>query len=237
MIDVRNVDNSDGHLIRRLKYYRRAQIPRLYEGRELKDLQLKPDVLDVVVPWLADVRAGQVVRGTGVGLLIHGLPGRGKTTVATAVLTELIMTAGLRTVWGHTPETYQELLGLWTTYADFLSRRKDRFGMARDHVDFEELEWFDHACHGTTRSSHGAWDAKVLVLDDVGKEYSSTWSADGFDQLLRSRFVRGYPTIITTNTTPEEWGELYNDSMSSFASEAFVPVHMVGRDRRRPRSC
>jgi superfamily II DNA/RNA helicase len=67
---------------------------------------------------------------------------------------------------------------------------------------------------------------KVLVLDDIGKEYrtASGWAENTFDALLRARFNAGLPTIVTTNVPIKDWGDTYGQPMGSFVKEAFMPI-------------
>ena len=76
-------------------------------------------------------------------------------------------------------------------------------------------------------------NVRVLVLDDLGKEYGSEYNVAGFDEILRSRYDKALPTIITTNTPREKWGEKYGDAMGSFVYEAFKRVIIGDKDLRR----
>jgi hypothetical protein len=77
---------------------------------------------------------------------------------------------------------------------------------------------------------------RTFVLDDLGKEHkaSSRWAEDTFDELLRSRFNSGLPTIVTSNTPLTRWEEQYGAPMASFAYEAFIAIDVnSGKDLRR----
>jgi DNA replication protein DnaC len=76
-------------------------------------------------------------------------------------------------------------------------------------------------------------NVRVLVLDDLGKEYGSKYDDYSFDDILRSRYDKGLPTIVTTNKSREAWGTAYSEAMGSFAHEAFVRVKLVGEDLRK----
>jgi DNA replication protein DnaC len=67
---------------------------------------------------------------------------------------------------------------------------------------------------------------QVLVIDDLGKEHrtSSGWAENYFDHLVRSRFLMGLSTIVTTNVAIKDWGQVYGESMASFAHEALTPL-------------
>jgi DNA replication protein DnaC len=79
-------------------------------------------------------------------------------------------------------------------------------------------------------------NVRTFVLDDLGKEYSTSakWAENTFDALLRSRFNAGFPTIITTNVPLRSWAGIYGEAMGSFAYEAFIPIDIIAKgDRRR----
>ncbi len=64
----------------------------------------------------------------------------------------------------------------------------------------------------------------LLVLDDVGKEYSgpSRFVDAEFEDLLRTRNNDLYPTIITTNIPVDEWPyKSYADSLVAFVKDTF----------------
>ena len=90
-----------------------------------------------------------------------------------------------------------------------------------------EMEGF----HGRSKMDH--LNVRVLVLDDLGKEYGSDYTVTGFDEILRSRYDKALPTIITTNTPREQWARKYGDAMESFSHEAFRRVKLGKKDLRK----
>jgi DNA replication protein DnaC len=77
-------------------------------------------------------------------------------------------------------------------------------------------------------------NVRVLVLDDLGKEYKGSGFNDAsFDEILRSRYDRALPTIVTTNVMRDDWKHQYGEAMGSFAFEAFRRVEIIGEDRRK----
>jgi DNA replication protein DnaC len=86
---------------------------------------------------------------------------------------------------------------------------------------------------GTNKSD--AYNVRVLVLDDVGREHASLsgWQKSVLHHLLRTRYNNGLPTIVTSNVLKKEWAALYGDATASFVDEAFVPLSMDNEDLRR----
>lgn len=236
-------DISQIEPIKRHWLLRSANIPRRFIGMEPSDIVSTtgefPEEIDI---WLEQVIEGKVIKQigglgmTGVGLLFDGGPGLGKTTHAVVTLMELIRNLpdneeAARGILAMTPETFgmQSRPIYYMTFPEFLSRKKaimDAEGDLRKEL-YREMEGF----HG--RSKEDWLNVRVLVLDDLGKEYGSTYNDSSFDEILRSRYDKALPTIITTNVKREDWTAQYGAAMGSFAHEAFTRVRLDGQDLRK----
>lgn len=74
--------------------------------------------------------------------------------------------------------------------------------------------------------------ADLLILDDLGTEFNSTFLISTLYSLLNNRLGAHRPTMITSNITDGELLEkLYTEKVSSRIS-AFVPFHFMGEDIR-----
>jgi DNA replication protein DnaC len=223
---------------------RNSNIPRRFLGMDRQDIIDNagsfPKEIDT---WLEQVDSQEVIRRiggigtTGVGLLFDGVPGIGKSTHAVVTAMEFVR---------NLPEddlAAREILGLKTddygmhsrpvyymTYPEFLARKKSMFDADPEtkREMFLEMEGF----HGRAKEDYN--NVRVLVLDDLGKEYKGSGFNDAsFDEILRSRYDRALPTIITTNVMRESWKKQYGDAMGSFAFEAFNNVVIMREDQRR----
>jgi len=194
--------------------------------------------------WLGDVLEGKVIKSlgglgtTGVGLLFDGQPGRGKTTHAVVTLLELIRRLPqddkeAREILGYSITDYGRSARpiYYMTFPDFLGRKKAMFDAEPDQR--RELQLEMDGFHGRSVLDH--LNVRVLVLDDIGKEYGSSYNNAGFDEVIRSRYDKALPTIVTTNTPREEWKNKYGDAMGSFVHEAFTRVIIDTKDLRRTR--
>ena len=223
--------------------FRNANIPRRFMGLEPADIVKKTGKFpEVVEDWLELVYEGKVIKNigdlgsTGVGLLFDGAPGLGKTTHAVTALMEFVR---------HLPDDEKEtqkILGVsaddyghslrpiyYMTFPEFLSRKKaiiDADPEVRKNMQLE-MEGF----HG--RAKEDWMNVRVLVLDDLGKEYGSAYNDTSFDEILRARYDKALPTIITTNVKRENWAKQYGPAMGSFAHEAFHRVVIHGIDLRQ----
>jgi DNA replication protein DnaC len=222
---------------------RASNIPRRFIGMDAEDIAKKmgefPESID---RWLDQAMDGDVIKQvgglgiTGVGLLFDGGPGLGKTTHAVVTLMEFIRRLPdeereAREILAMSPETYgmSARPGYYMTFPEFLSRKKaliDADSDTRQRL-FREMEGF----HG--RSDDDLLNVRLLVLDDLGKEYGSKYDDASFDEVLRARYDKALPTIITTNVPRENWESQYGKAMGSFAHEAFRRVRIIGEDLRK----
>jgi DNA replication protein DnaC len=205
-------------------------IPRRFLGLSVDELEgYSGDIKAPISGWVDGVQNGEIIRADGsplcgVGLLLHGKPGAGKTALSCAILQDLISTTP-GTIWGKkmSRPVY------FSSYPKILQLMKDRMD------DREESDSLLRAILGEDEASA----VRVLVIDDLGKEYrnANRWAETMFDHLLRNRFDEGWPTIVTTNVPLGEWDSVYGSAMGSFAHEAFIPLAImsVEGDRRRTR--
>ena len=220
-----------------------SNIPHRFLGLDPKDVEQRvgtfaPEIED----WVDDVLTGKVIKTigglgkTGVGLLFDGAPGLGKTTHAVMSLTELVRAlpdddAKAREILKYKHEDYgvKSRPIYYMTVPDFISRKKAMIDADPDQR--REMNYVLDGFHGRSKYDH--LNVRVLVLDDLGKELSSDYNVAGFDELLRSRYDKGLPTIVTTNLAREQWGRKYGEAMGSFVYEAFNRVIIGTKDLRR----
>jgi DNA replication protein DnaC len=221
--------------------FNRSNIPRRFMGLEPADIvALTGKFPEIIDEWLEMVLEGQVIKNvgglgtTGVGLLFDGGPGLGKTTHAVTTLMEFVrrmpeegMERILGISSGLSPSDMRPIY--YMTFPEFLSRKKaliDADAESRPDL-YREMEGF----HG--RAKEDWLNVRLLVLDDLGKEYGSKYDDTSFDEILRSRYDKALPTIITTNVKRENWAGQYGEAMGSFAHEAFHRVAIIGKDLRQ----
>jgi DNA replication protein DnaC len=187
-----------------------ANIPPQYLGNTLDDFDRKADpaAYDAVAKYLTRDWTWRSAKG----LLLVGGPGRGKTLLATVALQEAMR---------HNQAVRFETLAGYVKHHQALIKAEKH----EDEEEVERLETLIYRCENFFR---------FLVLDDVGKEYRSATGYAGavFDNLIRTRYSQGLPTILTTNVPVARWDKEYSEAMRSYVQEACVLVPFVGPDFR-----
>jgi DNA replication protein DnaC len=223
--------------------FNNSNIPRRFMGLEPADIAKRTGTFsEVIEEWLELALDGEVIKKigglgtTGVGLLFDGAPGLGKTTHAVTALMEFARrlpnddTAAMK-ILGMVPKDFGHQMRpiYYMTFPEFLSRKKALIDAPADERAnlYLEMEGF----HG--RAKEDWMNVRLLVLDDLGKEYGSKYDDTSFDEILRSRYDKALPTLITTNVRREQWANQYGEAMGSFVHEAFHRVAIAGKDLRQ----
>lgn len=221
-----------------------ANIPRRFIGLEPADIVANTGKFPAAVDkWLDNALEGKIIKQiggigtTGVGLLFDGGPGLGKTTHAVTTLMEFIRrmpddkSAACEILAMNEPNFGKSARPVYyMTYPEFLSKKKAMFDA--DEETKRQLMMEMEGFHG--RAKDDQYNVRILVLDDLGKEFKGSGYNDAsFDEILRARYDKALPTIITTNVDRDDWGRQYGDAMGSFAFEAFKRVRIIGEDIRQ----
>jgi DNA replication protein DnaC len=221
--------------VRRRSWLQIASVPDARIGWTLDDCT-DTEVSDIekIRRWVKSVEDGKIIRAVGSkacgrGLLLCGQPGRGKTTLALAIIQEMITKFPLES---FSPSENKVLIRpcYFATFNDII----DLKGELMD--DFTpEAENLYNGMLGECKDD--AYNIRVLIIDDLGKEHASLsgWQKNLLHHVLRTRFNNGLPTIVTTNIELKNWAGLYGDATESFANEAFsyLPITAAKGDLRR----
>lgn len=159
-----------------------------------------PKVVETISDYALNA---QSYAGSGIGLVLHGLRGNGKTLISTLLLKQL-MGAGFDGYF----TTFQGLLDLFTS------------GWRSD----EEKGWFDRRIRNA-----GVLVVDDMGREHEGrlKVAEST-----FDHVLRARVAADRPTILTSNKDLDELGAIYSLNALSLLQECSIVVPFNGEDYR-----
>ena len=228
---VYNIDELSN--IRRM-WVKMANVPAARRGWLLSDCKdVDPLTLRRARDWVIGVSNGDMIRASGSkacgrGLLLQGEPGHGKTTLALAIVQEMLTTFKLEP---FKVESGHVLLrpAYFATFNDILELK----GKSIDNSMTEDDELLFKGMLG--ECDNDAYNIRVLIIDDLGKEHKSLsgWQANMFHHVLRTRFNHGLPTIVTTNIKLDNWAAVYGDATESFAREAFYYLPVITSDLRK----
>jgi DNA replication protein DnaC len=211
---------------RRRNWVQTATLPPAKIGWTLEDCTDVPtEPMTAIKKWLGALYKDKVIRAEGkdtcgLGLMLYGLPGRGKTTVANTLLQEVIRNIDPALI-GFEPGKAVVRPCYFITYNGLLDLKG---AIMEDHDSDDELLY-----NGILGEAvDDAYNVRVLVLDDVGKEHASVsgWQKNMLHHVLRTRFNNGLPTILTTNVKLTDWETHYGSATQSFVHEAFIYVNM-----------
>ncbi len=76
-------------------------------------------------------------------------------------------------------------------------------------------------------------EAELLILDDLGTEFYSSFVEAKLYEILNTRIVKKKPTVISTNLTPSEREETYSARVNSRLNYSYMNLNFPSADLRR----
>lgn len=140
----------------------------------------------------------------GLGLILKGPVGTGKTSLAVAVLQEVIKQQGS----GY--------------FIPMVSLLDNLLTMAKNNA--EEAARFERKVRTTP----------LLVLDDLGAEYENSWVTSKVDAIITERYNRMLPVIVTTNLKKGELMGRYRERIYDRLKGTSEVVNFGGESMRKP---
>lgn len=75
-------------------------------------------------------------------------------------------------------------------------------------------------------------ECDLLVIDDLGAEFTTSFTISALYTIINSRINSEKPTIITANLVPSEIAERYSDRIASRLIGSYEHLHFIGNDIR-----
>ena len=76
------------------------------------------------------------------------------------------------------------------------------------------------------------YDCELLIIDDFGTEFITSYTQSVFFDLLNTRLLNGKSTIISTNLNFEKIREIYQERVTSRLQNEFTGLFFCGKDIR-----
>lgn len=135
-------------------------------------------------------------------ILFYGRTGLGKTHLSLAIANDVIAK------------------GYNVVYAP-ISRVLER--IEREHFSSD---------NNSAEALHSAIDCDLLIIDDLGTEFTTQFVTATIYDIINSRTLSGRPTIINTNLSIEELESRYSERIVSRISNKYKKFMFVGEDIR-----
>ena len=152
--------------------------------------------------------AKHAIENPNQSLMFYGLPGCGKTHLA-AIIAQEDLRRGRSVIFGDVPSLLDDL--------------KSSFDRKEDDSTLDE-------------KMRAIMAVDVLVLDDIGTEYSTPWALERLYMIINGRYNVNKPIIATSNYNAEglkaRLKNFYGERIVSRLSEMCEPILISGKDRR-----
>ncbi len=136
-------------------------------------------------------------------LFLYGKSGLGKTFLCNCIAKDLL-DEGKSVLYLSASQLFKML-------------EKDNFGDSKD--DFGEV-------------LNLIFDADLLIIDDLGTEFQTVFTASEFFNIINLRFIKKKPVVISTNLSPEDIIDKYSDRVVSRFYGNYDFLEFLGEDIR-----
>lgn len=137
-------------------------------------------------------------------MLFYGDTGLGKSFMCNCIAKELLDK-------GHLV-IYQTAFKMFEIIEDY------KFKNTHDHI--------------TKDNYNNLFDCDLLIIDDLGTELTNSFTNSELFNILNTRLLSGKKTIISTNLSPMQLGDIYAQRIFSRVFDRFRMVKFIGNDLR-----
>lgn len=155
----------------------------------------------------------------GVGLVLSGPGSKRKTTMASAILLRVIRRKIHNTdPSGHNYTWHGACMGRFIDWQKASSLFRSANSNENDAVTAEEIR--------TAMMPSGPMlnRADFLLLDDISRERPTEFNTNELQRILRERSDEGYPTILTTNHSKDDWATAHGEVLAAYITRSHVLV-------------
>lgn len=137
-------------------------------------------------------------------MLFYGDTGLGKSFMSNCIAKELLDKGYI--------VIYQTAFKMFEIIEDY------KFKNADDHISKDNYE--------------NLFDCDLLIIDDLGTELTNSFTNSELFNILNTRLLSGKKTIISTNLSPIQLGEIYTQRIFSRVFDRFRMIKFIGNDLR-----
>lgn len=101
-----------------------------------------------------------------------------------------------------------------------------------DKLESTKFSYSSEAKEQYIRDLENVLQCDLLVLDDLGAEFSTGFSSSALYNIVNTRLVESRPTIVSTNLDPAEIEEKYSPRMLSRLVGGYKAMKFFGKDIR-----
>lgn len=101
-----------------------------------------------------------------------------------------------------------------------------------DKLEMQKFSYSTEAKEAYSRTIGSILECDLLVLDDLGTEFQSSFSTSTLYNIVNTRMVEGRPTIINTNLDPAGLEQTYSQRMASRLGFSYKILRFFGDDIR-----
>ena len=141
------------------------------------------------------------------GLMLYGEPGNGKTH-AVSCIANYLMLRGFPVICVSIEKLLERIRSTYNSYGK----------------------------EGESTVLNSLANADLLIIDDLGTEQKTEWSAIKIYNIVDSRYRNGLPTIITTNINLKDLEDMYHKRTYDRLMEMCTPVMNDGKSIRVEKS-